>query len=98
MMLKHSVLLGLPAGVGLTAAGCGGSSNSSSTPPLSTAAPAPTALSSGGTALDGTVGPGFTITLTKGGQPVTTLAAGTYVLKVDDQARHPQLPPGRLQR
>ena len=39
----------------------------------STAAPAPTALSSGGTALDGTVGPGFTITLTKGGQPVTTL-------------------------
>ena len=52
----------------------------------STAAPAPTALSSGSTALDGTVGPGFTITLTKGGQPVTTLAAGTYVLKVDDRA------------
>jgi plastocyanin len=36
--------------------------------------------------LVGTVGPGFTITLTKGGKKVTTLKAGTYVLVVRDRA------------
>ena len=36
--------------------------------------------------LVGTVGPGFTITLTKGGKKVTTLKAGTYVLKINDKS------------
>ena len=36
--------------------------------------------------LVGTVGPGFTITLAKGGKKVTTLKAGTYVLVVRDRA------------
>jgi plastocyanin len=36
--------------------------------------------------LTGTVGPGFTITLTEGGKKVTTLKAGTYVIKVNDKA------------
>ncbi len=36
--------------------------------------------------LVGTVGPGFTITLTMGGKKVTTLKAGTYKLVVHDKA------------
>lgn len=36
--------------------------------------------------LVGTVGPGFTITLTKGGKKVTRLKAGTYSLTVRDRA------------
>jgi plastocyanin len=44
------------------------------------------AQSSGTTALKGTVGPGFTITLTKGGSKVTSLKAGTYRITVTDKA------------
>lgn len=33
-----------------------------------------------------TVGPGFTITLTKGGTKVTKLTKGTYVVKVSDKS------------
>jgi len=36
--------------------------------------------------LVGTVGPGFTITLTKGGKKVTKLTAGTYVFKISDKS------------
>ena len=36
--------------------------------------------------LNGTVGPGFTITLTKSGAKVTKLKAGTYVIKVADKS------------
>ena len=36
--------------------------------------------------LTGTVGPGFTITLTQGGKKVTTLKAGTYTIKVADKS------------
>src|SRR3954449_11853511 len=36
--------------------------------------------------LTGTVGPGFTITLTKGGKKVTKLKAGTYVFKIADKS------------
>ncbi len=36
--------------------------------------------------LTGTVGPGFTITLTQGGKKVTKLAAGTYVFKINDKS------------
>ncbi len=45
----------------------------------------PSALA-GTTTLNGTVGPGFTITLTKAGKKVTTLKAGAYVIKVADKA------------
>ncbi|MCW2962722.1 MAG: hypothetical protein JWM90_3109 [Thermoleophilia bacterium] len=40
----------------------------------------------GSTTLQATVGPDPTITLTRGGQPVTTLPAGTYTIEVDDKA------------
>jgi plastocyanin len=36
--------------------------------------------------LTGTVGPGFTITLKKGGAKVKTLKAGTYTIKVTDKS------------
>src|SRR5437763_7306867 len=36
--------------------------------------------------LKGTVGPGFTITLTKGGKKVTKLTHGTYVFKIADKS------------
>jgi len=36
--------------------------------------------------LVGTVGPGYTITLTQGGKKVTKLKAGTYALTINDKA------------
>lgn len=36
--------------------------------------------------LKGTVGPGYTISLTKGGKPVKSLKAGTYMLVVTDNS------------
>ena len=36
--------------------------------------------------LTGTVGPGFTITLTQGGKKVSKLKAGTYVFKIADKS------------
>jgi plastocyanin len=46
----------------------------------------PTSAEIAGGTLVGTVGPGFTITLTKDGAPVTTLPAGDYTLTVTDAA------------
>jgi plastocyanin len=46
---------------------------------------APAALA-GGSTLTGTVGPGFTITLTQGGKKVTSLKAGAYTLKISDKS------------
>jgi hypothetical protein len=40
----------------------------------------------GTTTLTGTDGPGFTITLTKGGKKVSKLKAGTYKLKISDKS------------
>ena len=45
----------------------------------------PTALAATPT-LTGTVGPGFTITLTQGGKKVSKLKAGTYVFKIADKS------------
>ena len=36
--------------------------------------------------LVGTDGPGYTITLTKGGKKVTSLPAGAYVIKIQDKS------------
>ena len=45
----------------------------------------PAALAAAPT-LNGTVGPGFTITLTQGGKKVSKLKAGTYVFKIADKS------------
>jgi plastocyanin len=44
------------------------------------------APASSATPLTGTVGPGFTISLTAGGKKVTKLKAGTYTIKVNDKS------------
>jgi plastocyanin len=64
-----------------TAAGCGGKKSSS--PPASTTT---TGVTSGGTSLQGSVGPGFDISLTLDGHAVSSLTPGTYTLTVDDEA------------
>jgi plastocyanin len=68
------------AAVSLTLAACG--SKASSKPATS----GNTAGNSGGNSLVGTVGPGFTISLTKGGSSVSTLKAGTYTITVSDKS------------
>jgi len=52
---------------------------------IAAAIAAPAALA-GTPTLNGTVGPGFTITLTQGGKKVSTLKAGTYVFKIADKS------------
>jgi plastocyanin len=44
------------------------------------------APASSATALTGTVGPGFSISLTSGGKKVTKLKAGTYTIKISDKS------------
>ena len=71
--------------VALALSGCGGSSNSAGTTSTETTTETTTTPTTG-TTLDGSVGPGFDISLTQSGQPVTTLAPGAYTLVVNDQA------------
>ena len=52
---------------------------------LAAALAVPAALAATPT-LNGTVGPGFTITLTQGGKKVTKLKPGTYVFKIADKS------------
>jgi plastocyanin len=71
--------------VALAVAGCGGSSNSANTTTTTTTSSTPPGHA--GKKLDGSVGPGFDISLTdSSGKAVTTLAPGTYTITVDDQA------------
>jgi plastocyanin len=53
---------------------------------LALAAPIALAGSTAATPLAGTVGPGFTIKLAKGGKAVKTLAHGTYKITVADKS------------
>jgi plastocyanin len=47
---------------------------------------APSLASAAATPLAGSVGPGFTITLSKGGKKVSSLKAGSYKITVNDKA------------
>jgi len=85
MTRRHIVFVSGLAVVVLALAGCGGGSDeASSTTETQTTTETTTAS---GTTLDASVGPGFDISL-KGadGKDVTTLAAGTYTIQVDDQS------------
>lgn len=71
----------------LAVAGCGGSDNESSSTTTETTTSTDTSTTASGTALSGSVGPGFEISLKDAnGADVTTLAAGTYTVNVDDQS------------
>jgi plastocyanin len=78
--MRRLLQLALLALVGVLAAGCGGGSGGSGG---YGAPPATTTDTEGGsaTALSGSVGPGFDISMNE-----ATVAAGTYTLSVDDQA------------
>ena len=83
-------LASLLASLGLAVAACGGGQGTGgaygTSPPATTAPTASSGAAAGGATLHGTVGPGFEIQLTRDGQPVTTLAPGTYTLNVDDKS------------
>ncbi len=87
MQSTRLVIVAVLAFLGLAVAGCGGSGGSTGgtygTPPATSTA---SGGASGGSALDGTVGPGFEIQLSRDGEPVTILTPGTYTLTIDDQA------------
>jgi plastocyanin len=67
-------------------AGCGSKSAAKTTSPATSSTTSTTSTTTSSASLVGTVGPGFTITLTQGGSPVTTLSAGTYKITVSDKA------------
>jgi plastocyanin len=70
----------------LTLAGCGGDDDESAAPTTETETTTPAAPETGAV-LNASVGPGFEISLTtEDGQPVETLAPGSYTLLTDDQA------------
>jgi plastocyanin len=87
MRLTRPVFALSVAVAALALAGCGGSDNSAGTISTeTTTTDSTTTTTATGTMLDGTVGPGFDISLTQNGQPVTTLTAGTYTINVDDKS------------
>jgi len=86
---RTGVVVGL-AVAALALAGCGGGDDEASgTTDTETTTTETTSQTGGdtGTALKGSVGPGFEISLsTAEGQSVETLAPGSYTLEVDDQS------------
>jgi hypothetical protein len=84
IMLALAALL---AGVALVGAACGGDDEATDTTTETTTDTTTdtTEPSGDGTALKGSVGPGFEISLSADdGTPVTSLAAGSYELEVED--------------
>jgi plastocyanin len=79
-----ALLLALAACGGDDSGDDGGGAEAATTAAATEAATDEAAAS--GATLVGTVGPGFTITLTQGGQQVTSLAPGEYTFEIDDQA------------
>jgi plastocyanin len=83
---RMGIVLGL-ATLALAAAGCGGGDNDSAS--TTETATTETTSTSGetGTTLQGSVCPGFEISLTgSDGQAVSTLTPGTYTIDVNDQS------------
>lgn len=90
--LRWMAVLAIVGGALLVAAGCGGSDDSGeATTAAAATEPATTEAAGGETTTEetagtlvGTVGPGFTITLTMDGAPVESLPAGTYEFQIED--------------
>ena len=82
---RIAAVVGL-AVLALALAGCGGSDDEASGTTETTTTET-TDTTASGTTLTASVGPGFEISLTDAdGSDVTTLAAGTYTIDVDDQS------------
>ena len=85
MRRTRTVLVVGLAVAGLAVAGCGGDDEAAA--PTDTETTTETTTAPSGTTLMGSVGPGFEISLsTADGQPVETLAAGSYTIEVNDQS------------
>ena len=85
--MRIAAVIGL-AVLALALAGCGGDDEASGTTETTTTETTDTTdTTASGTTLTASVGPGFEISLTGAdGSDVTTLAAGTYTIDVDDQS------------
>ena len=71
----------------LALAGCGGDDDDAAAPDTDTTTTTSGTVPETGAVLNGSVGPGFEISLTtEDGEPVESLAAGSYTLLTDDQA------------
>lgn len=80
------LVVGLAA-FSLAVAGCGGGSDEATGTETGTETTATQTVPETGVVLKGSVGPGFEISLTtEDGQPVETLAPGSYTLLTDDKA------------
>jgi plastocyanin len=85
MTCRHIVFASGLAAVALALAGCGGG-NDAASGTTETQTTTETTTASGNT-LQASVGPGFEISLKdSNGQDVTSLAAGTYTITVNDQS------------
>jgi plastocyanin len=85
MTRRHIVLASGLAAVALALAGCGGGGDEASGTTESQTTTETTTAS--GNTLQASVGPGFEISLKdSNGMDVTSLAAGTYTITVDDQS------------
>ena len=82
MTRSRAVLMILFVLLGLAVAGCGGGDDEAGTTTEATAATTEASGSGGGTTLNGSVGPGFDISL----DGTDGLTAGSYTLVVNDQA------------
>ena len=71
----------------LALAGCGGDDDEAAAPDTDTTTTTTGSVPEPGAVLNGSVGPGFEISLTtEDGEPVETLAAGSYTISTDDQS------------
>ncbi len=82
MTRSRAVLLIVFVLLGLAVAGCGGDDDEAGTTTEATAATTEASGSGGGTTLNGSVGPGFDISL----DGTDGLTAGSYTLVVNDQS------------
>ena len=82
---RTAIAVGLVV-VALALAGCGGDDDGSAAPDTDTTTTTATAPEPGAV-LSASVGPGFEISLTTAdGEPVESLAAGSYTISTDDQS------------
>ena len=83
---RMAIAIGLVVAA-LALAGCGGDDDDSAAPDTETTATTTGTVPETGAVLNASVGPGFEISLTtEDGEPVETLAAGSYTISTDDQS------------
>ena len=83
---RTAIAIGLVV-AGLALAGFGGDDDEAAAPDTDTTTTTTGTVPEAGAVLNASVGPGFDISLTtEDGEPVETLAAGSYTISTDDQS------------